>query len=214
MRNDFNLDYNRIKRTGIPEVIFCEGKTPEQTAKIFLETIDRNNCALATRANKDHLQAIKKIVPDAEIFELAKIAKFGKAYEKQDGNVVVATGGTSDIPVAEEAALTLEFLGLAVNRIYDVGVAGLDRILARKDDLNKADIIIVVAGMDGALPSVVAGLTNKLVIGVPAPVGYGAGEKGYAALLAMLNSCAPGLVVVNIGNGFGAACAAAKTLIK
>lgn len=211
---EYNLDIGRKKRTGIPEVIFCEGKTPEQVAEIFARIIENDGCALATRANKEHLLAIKEKNSQVEVFDLAKIAKFGKAYEKQKGKVIVATGGTSDIPVAEEAALTLEFLGFTVKRIYDVGVAGLDRILAHRKAIHEAQAIIAVAGMDGILPTVISGLTKGIVIGVPTPVGYGTGKDGVAALNTMLNSCSPGLVVVNIGNGFGAACAVAKILIK
>ncbi len=211
---EYNLDINRKKRTGIPEVIFCEGKTPEQAAEIFAEIVSNEGYALATRADKEHLQAIKNRVSNVETFGLARVARFGKVYQKQKGHIIVATGGTSDISVAEEATLTLEFLGFTVKRIYDVGVAGLDRILAHRKAIHEAQAIIAVAGMDGILPTVISGLTKGIVIGVPTPVGYGTGKDGVAALNTMLNSCSPGLVVVNIGNGFGAACAVAKILIK
>lgn len=211
-------DNARMARTGIPEVVFCEGKTPEDAAMIFASFVQTHRYAFATRVSTPHRNAIVQKVERVEWNERARTARFGyltqqrRARSSRDGYVVVTTGGTSDVPVAEEAVETLIFLGLQPERLYDVGVAGIDRLLNERERLEKALAIIAVAGMDGALPGVIAGLVKCLVVGVPTEVGYGTGKGGRAALYTMLNACAPGVVVVNIGNGFGAACAVAKAL--
>lgn len=211
-------DNARMARTGIPEVVFCEGKTPEDAAMIFSSFVQTLGYAFATRVHLPHYDAIVQNVEHVEWNERAQTVRLGyvpqqsEARKSRDGYVVVTTGGTSDLPVAEEAVETLLFLGLQPKRLYDVGVAGIDRLLRKRKQLEKALAIIAVAGMDGALPGVIAGLVPGLVVGVPTEVGYGTGKRGRAALHTMLNACAPGVVVVNLGNGFGAACAVAKAL--
>jgi NCAIR mutase (PurE)-related protein len=200
------IDHQRQIRNGCPEVIYCAGKTKEQIAGIFqhmLEAGTKN--VLGTRANKEKFEAVKEVCPDAVFHEQAGIILVEREpLEKTGGKIVVATGGTSDIPVAEEAAITAEYLGNEVVRLYDVGVAGLHRLLSKLDVIASANVIIAVAGMEGALASVIGGLTDKPVIAVPTSVGYGASFNGVSALLCMLNSCANGVVTVNIDNGFGA----------
>jgi len=201
------IDHHRTLRKGMPEVVFCEGKTPEQAAEIFARIVDRNERAMATRADKNHAQAICERVPEAIYHPEGRVIMAGASRRpSQDGQsfIIVATGGTADLPVAEESALTVEFHGHRVQRIYDVGVAGLHRLLDQRELLAKAAVIVAVAGMDGALPGVVAGLVACPVIAVPTSIGYGTGPGGVAALMNMLNSCAPGIAVVNIDNGFGA----------
>lgn len=210
-------DIGRMDRTGIPEVVFCEGKTPEDTARIFSVLAQAHGHAFATRATRTHFKAIAQRVETVEWNARARTVRLGCVTQNEmssprDGYIVVATGGTSDIDVAEEAAETLQFLGLTPKKLYDIGVAGLDRLLSERETLERALAIIAVAGMDGALPGVIAGLVKSLVVGVPTEVGYGTGKGGRAALHTMLNACAPGVVAVNIGNGFGAACAVAKAL--
>lgn len=210
-------DIGRMDRTGIPEVVFCEGKTPKDAAEIFDLLVQTHGFALATRATEAHRDAVLRLVRDTAWNSIAKtlragVAKPNKKVTYPGGYVVIATGGTSDVPVAEEAAETLMFLDIQSKRLYDVGVAGLDRLLSERETLERALAIIAVAGMDGALPGVIAGLVKSLVVGVPTEVGYGTGKGGRAALRTMLNACAPGVVAVNIGNGFGAACAVAKAL--
>jgi len=201
-----SLDHNRALRTGVPEVIFCQGKTPGQVVEIVGQMMQREGRVLATRAATDIAEAVLQAFPQARYHPLARVISLGSLPERgADRYVVVASGGTSDIPVAEEAALTLEFLGDPVERVYDVGVAGLHRLLNKRELLSRADAIIAVAGMEGALASVIGGLVSCPVVAVPTSIGYGASFGGLAALLAMLNSCAPGVVVVNIDNGFGAA---------
>lgn len=206
-----NIDQHRNVRTGHPETIFCEGKTPEQTAEIVAHMAINNSNILATRANSAHFAAVRKIAPDAIYHESARIIIVKKTeVPHSDKIIAVVTAGTSDIPVAEEAAVTAETFGNTVDRIYDVGVAGIHRLFARLDRLQSANVIIVVAGMEGALASVVGGLVDKPVVAVPTSIGYGASFGGVAALLTMLNSCASGVGVVNIDNGFGAGCLAAN----
>jgi len=204
-----NIDHHRKLRQGFPEVIFCQGKTPEQTAGIMERLANDNSNVLATRATKEHFDAVLVKVPDAQYNELARTIILKKENKNNGkGKILVVCAGTSDIPVAEEAAITAEIMGNEVERLSDVGVAGLHRLLANLEKLQSASVIICVAGMEGALPSVVAGLVSCPVIAVPTSVGYGAAFEGLAALLTMLNSCASGVTVVNIDNGFGAGYAA------
>ena len=199
------VDHHRALRVGLPEVIFGQGKTPEQLAKIFSSLAQQAQNVLATRASKEQFAAVRKKVRKAEYREPAKtilLQRDQKKYGK--GLVAVVCAGTSDIPVAEEAAVTAEIMGNKVERLYDVGVAGIHRLLANRNTLMRARVVIVCAGMEGALPSVVGGLIGVPVIAVPTGVGYGAAFKGVAALLGMMNSCASNVSVVNIDNGFGA----------
>ncbi len=199
------LDTHRSVRTGFPEVIFCQGKTPQQVMEIFTRLAVHHDDVLATRASIEQAEAVLRAMPDAEWHETARmIVLRRKKTESPADGILVATGGTSDIPVAEEAAITAELFGNRVERLFDVGVAGLHRLLAQSEALQRARVIIVAAGMEGALASVIGGLVAVPVIAVPTSVGYGAGSGGLTPLLAMLNSCAPGVSVVNIDNGFGA----------
>jgi NCAIR mutase (PurE)-related protein len=204
------LDHHRVLRRGFPEVIFCQGKTVEQVKQIVTTIASRGGKVLATRASREMYEAVKSVVQHAEYHELARMIivrseeEESRAREEFIPKAVVLSAGTADLPVAEEAALTAEAFGMQVSRIYDVGVAGLHRLLDHRQTIESAHVVIVVAGMEGALPSVVAGLIKQPVIAVPTSVGYGASFQGLAALLTMLNSCSPGLVVVNIDNGFGA----------
>ncbi|RLB13446.1 MAG: nickel pincer cofactor biosynthesis protein LarB, partial [Deltaproteobacteria bacterium] len=192
-----------------PEVIFCQGKTEEQILAIAQRILEGGGSLIATRISETGYKAIKQAYPEAVYHEKARIVSVSRAQTpKMRGPVAVVSAGTSDIPVAEEAAVTAELLGNRVVRIYDVGVAGLHRLVSRRDDLVSSTVIIVVAGMEGALASVVGGLVDRPVIAVPTSVGYGASFGGVAALLTMLNSCASGVTVVNIDNGFGAGYAA------
>ncbi|MGH9948840.1 MAG: nickel pincer cofactor biosynthesis protein LarB [Pyrinomonadaceae bacterium] len=200
------VDHGRAARQGFPEVIFGQGKTSEQICGIFEKILARSPNVLITRTNADVYGDIRNIYADAEWHESAKLIRVMR--DKQDlgiGEITVCTAGTSDIPVAEEAALTAEAMGNRVQRIWDAGVAGIHRILGERERLQNSRVIIVVAGMEGALPSVVGGLVSVPVIGVPTSIGYGASFGGVAALLGMLNSCASNVTVVNIDNGFGAA---------
>ena len=199
------VDHHRALRVGMPEVIFGERKTPAQVAAIFKRLAKHGNNVLATRATKEQFAAVKKIVRGAKYEKAARaivLRRDHKLYGK--GVIAVVSAGTSDIPVAEEAVVTAELMGNQVERIYDVGVAGIHRLLAQKNALSRARVIIVCAGMEGALPSVVGGLVGAPVIAVPTSVGYGAAFQGLAALLGMMNSCASNVSVVNIDNGFGA----------
>lgn len=204
------IDHHRGLRRGFPEAVFCERKTTEQVVEILKRLSKHNSVVLGTRASRDVYEAVCKELPHAEYHEVARIIVVRSpdlATETQtDDNkyVLVITAGTADIPVAEEAAVTAEAMGSVVKRAYDIGVAGIHRLFDQKDLLDNANVIIVVAGMEGALASVVGGLVNKPVIAVPTSVGYGASFQGLAALLTMLNTCAEGVVVVNIDNGFGA----------
>jgi NCAIR mutase (PurE)-related protein len=201
------IDYPRTQRKGSPEVVFCEGKTPEQAARIFARLAEHDGRAMATRASPAHAQAIAELTPPARYHAEARLVLLGQAElaaEAAAALVLVASGGTADIPVAEEAALTAGFNGCRVMRLWDVGIAGVHRLLAESRLLAEAAVIIAVAGMDGALPGVIAGLVACPVIAVPTAIGYGTGLGGVAALMNMLNACAPGVAVVNIDNGFGA----------
>ena len=199
------IDNHRCVRTGVPEVIYCEGKTIEQTQGIVLNMAQHYSNILATRVSPEMAEGIMDVIDDCEYHKMARIAVVKPASIERKGNIAIVTAGTSDIPVAEEAAITAEVLGNHVTRIYDAGVAGIHRILEVKDELFKANVAVVVAGMEGALASVVGGLVSCPVIGVPTSIGYGASFGGVSALLCMLNSCASGVSVVNIDNGFGAA---------
>jgi len=205
------IDSHRNLRRGFPEVILAQGKTVDQVAKIAQRMLENNNNLLITRASQEVYDAVHEIEPKAEYNELGRTIAVRKIRrEVTDGGLIlVVTGGTADIPVAEEAAVTAGIMGNRVERLYDVGVAGLHRLLGNKDRLFEASVIIVVAGMEGALASVVGGMVDKPVIAVPTSVGYGASFNGLAALLTMLNSCASGVSVVNIDNGFGAGYSAA-----
>jgi NCAIR mutase (PurE)-related protein len=200
------IDHHRTLRTGLPEVIYAAGKTPTQTAEIFTSMASTGADVLATRATPDHAAAILAGNPAAIHNETARtITLRQSAAAEPVGHIAVLCAGTSDLPVAEEAATTAELFGCRVTRLYDVGVAGLHRLLAVRPQLAEADVVIVCAGMEGALPSVVGGLVGVPVIAVPTSVGYGASFAGTTALLGMLNSCSPNVTVVNIDNGFGAA---------
>jgi NCAIR mutase (PurE)-related protein len=202
------VDTHRRLRTGIPEVVYSAGKTPEQVASIMERLHERHGVVMATRASADHFAAVVQCLPDAVLHEPARIievrAEPRPELPADSPYVLVVSAGTSDQPVAEEAAVTAEILGSRVERLYDCGVAGLHRLLASREVLDRAKALIVVAGMEGALPSVVGGLVEQPVIAVPTSVGYGAAFGGIAALLGMLNTCASGVAVVNIDNGFGA----------
>jgi NCAIR mutase (PurE)-related protein len=198
------IDHHRCIRNGVPEVIYCEGKTIPQIREIVERISQYHVNILATRANQDVFDGIQEVFPDSEYHGMARIVVVKPRPVEKQGNVAVVCAGTSDLPVAEEAAVTAEVLGNRANRFYDVGVAGIHRLLGVCDELFKASVAIVVAGMEGALASVVGGLVSCPVIAVPTSVGYGASFGGLAALLCMLNSCASGVSVVNIDNGFGA----------
>lgn len=205
------VDHHRTSRKGFPEVVFGEGKAPAQVAAIAGRIVTRGQTLLITRSNAEAYAAVRQVVPDAVFHEHARIIE-RRAGElaRGTGTVLVAVAGTSDLAVAEEAAITAEVMNNPVDRLFDVGVAGLHRLLSARDRLDAARVVIVVAGMEGALPSVIGGLVRAPVIAVPTSVGYGAAFGGVSALLGMLNSCAPGVAVVNIDNGFGAACIASQ----
>ena len=199
------VDSHRCIRHGFPEVVLCSGKTKEQSVKIILSLSKTSSVVLATRANKEIFNSIKKKVKKVEFNELARTILIKKRPIKfNKGEIAVVCAGTSDIPVAEEAVVTASAMGNKVEKFYDVGVAGIHRVLNYREKLEKANVIIVVAGMEGALASVVGGLVDKPVIAVPTSIGYGASFGGVSALLTMLNSCASNVAVVNIDNGFGA----------
>jgi NCAIR mutase (PurE)-related protein len=200
------VDHHRALRTGFPEVIFCPGKTPDQVTRIVEAMREQEQVVLATHASTEIYQAVQAVTSEAVYHEDAQIVQVGQpeATDCESGSVLVVSAGTSDIPVAEEARVTAVAAGCEVQSLYDVGVAGLHRLLGHREMLEQAAVIVVVAGMEGALPSVIGGLVSAPVIAVPTSIGYGASFGGVAALLAMLNSCASGVVVVNIDNGFGA----------
>ncbi len=218
------LDTQREKRTGFPEVVFCEGKPDEYLIEIYKKLYDQDKKVFGTRASLHQYEIIKKVLPEAQYDEVSRILKVvtkeelphggesktgsdnvGDSSNKQDAHYIVdCTGGTADIPVAEEAAQTAEYFGARVERVYDVGVSGIHRVLSKEDILQGADCVIAVAGMEGALASVIGGLVSNPVIAVPTSVGYGASFGGMSALLTMINSCANGITVVNIDNGYGA----------
>ena len=201
-----SLDHDRSLRRGFPEVVYCEGKTLQQATAILQVLAARHANVLGTRASKELFDVIKPVLPEAVYYELPRLIVLEKEPlpKDPDRKIAVITAGTSDVPVAEEAAVTAEVMGNEVLRIYDVGVAGIHRLLGRVDEIRTANVIVVIAGMEGALASVVGGLVDKPVIAVPTSVGYGANFKGLSALLGMLNSCSAGVAVVNIDNGFGA----------
>ncbi len=206
-------DTQRLSRTGFGEVIFCEGKTPEQTAIIASRLVLSQGSVLCTRASAAHFEAVRQVHEEAYYDAIAACIVCGKASAPQRvGKVAVVSAGTSDQRVAAEALCTLHYLGHKTEIIADCGVAGIHRVIAHYASLEECDAVIVVAGMEGALPSVVGGLTGRPVVAVPTSIGYGASFQGLAALLGMLNSCAAGVVVVNIDNGFGAAMAVARLL--
>ncbi len=203
------LDHHRALRTGMPEVIFAEGKTAAQVATIFAHMAKAGGNVLATRASRAAYDAVRELEPRAEFHETARAITLTQMQTAQGkGMVAVVCAGTSDLPIAEEAAITARLTGNTVELIADVGVAGIHRLLAQQSALKQARVLIVCAGMEGALPTVVGGLVNAPVIAVPTSIGYGASLGGVAALLGMLNTCSPNVCVVNIDNGFGAACIA------
>ncbi|MFH1761663.1 MAG: nickel pincer cofactor biosynthesis protein LarB [bacterium] len=205
------IDHHRIIRKGFPEIIYCEGKRPEQIVSICKAIIAKKSILLGTRLSEAVYKKIKHKLKGVKYHPLARIITCtpgGASLKKRKGKVMIICAGTADIPVAEEAAVTAEIMGNPIKRIYDVGVAGIHRLLAHQKDIGSASVIIVIAGMEGALLSVVGGMVSVPVIGVPTSVGYGTCFKGLTPLLAMLNSCASGTTVVNIDNGFGAAYAA------
>ena len=206
------VDHHRALRQGFPEVIFCQGKTPDQVVAISQKIVDTGASLLATRASAETASAVLSALPDAQHNEVARtVVVPGDSADgvEVSGNVLVVSAGTSDLPVAEEACVTIEVMGSPAERLYDVGVAGIHRLLAHREMIENASAIVVAAGMEGALASVVGGLVDVPVIAVPTSTGYGASFGGVAALLGMLNSCAPGVTVVNIDNGFGAGYTAA-----
>ncbi|MFQ6113511.1 MAG: nickel pincer cofactor biosynthesis protein LarB [bacterium] len=202
-----NLDHHRALRKGVPEVVFCQNKRVEQAVEIICQLAQRND-VLATRATRAIFGRVQEITTNAEFNEVAGTIVIQHCEHERkpvtDKKILVITAGTSDIPVAEEAVVTANTIGHPVERLYDVGIAGIHRLFNNKSKIDTANVLIVVAGMDGALPAVVAGVVNKPVIAVPTSVGYGASFQGLAPLLTMLNACAPGVAVVNIDNGFGA----------
>ena len=198
------LDLDRKKRTGFPEVVFCQGKKDEFLKDIFTKLYAANGEVMGTRATKEQFEIVKSVLKNAEYNEISKIITVRKERKKLVGSIAVCTAGTADIPVAEEAAQSAEFFGCFVERIYDVGVSGIHRLLSKTELLQKANCIVAVAGMEGALASVIGGLVAVPVIAVPTSVGYGASFDGLSALLTMINSCANGISVVNIDNGYGA----------
>jgi len=205
------VDTHRALRKGFPEVIFGAGKTPEQVVKIAAKLLEREQRVLVTRINAEHARALKRKFSMAVHHKLARCATLEKKpLPRRPGSIAVVCAGTSDLPIAEEAAVTAEIMGNRVERVHDAGVAGLHRLWPHLEVILSANVLIVVAGMEGALPSVIGGLVSRPVIAVPTSIGYGASFGGVAALLAMLNSCASGVTVVNIDNGFGAGYAASQ----
>lgn len=199
------LDHHRKLRQGVAEVIFCEGKSLEHLGSIFKTLAAEDSRVLGTRASMKQYEYVKTLVPDVKYDEISRILTCERESLEPKGCIAVCAAGTADIPVAEEAVKTAEFFGSRVNRIYDIGIAGIHRIFANLEEINSANCIIAVAGMEGALPGILAGLVDKPVIAVPTSVGYGSNFEGLSALLTMMNSCANGVSVVNIDNGYGAA---------
>ncbi len=198
------LDTGRKERTGFGEVVFCQGKSDEFLKDIFARLFEANGEVLGTRATQEQFEIVKEIFPQAGYDKISQTIKIQREKKNLCGNIAVCTAGTADIPVAEEAAQTAEFFGSYVERIFDVGVSGIHRLLSQTEKLEKANVVVAVAGMEGALASVVGGLVSVPVIAVPTSVGYGANLGGISALLTMINSCANGISVVNIDNGYGA----------
>ncbi len=198
------LDIHRQMRSGFPEVVFCSGKPDQYLVSIFKRLYEENGEVLGTRAQVAQYELVKEVLPQVSFDEVSHILKVEKEGKIRQGKITVCTAGTADIPVAEEAAQTAEYFGSNVERIYDVGVSGLHRLLSKLDEIQEANCVIAVAGMEGALASVIGGLVSRPVIAVPTSVGYGASLNGLSALLTMINSCANGIAVVNIDNGYGA----------
>jgi len=198
------LDLTREERTGFPEVVFCSGKEDSFLIDIYRRLYEENGEVFGTRASKEQFELIRNVFPDVVYDPVSRILKIENKKKELIGNIAVCTAGTADIPVAEEAAQTAEFFGSSVTRIFDVGVSGIHRLLSKTEELRQANVVIAVAGMEGALPSVIGGLVKVPVIAVPTSVGYGANFEGLSALLTMINSCANGISVVNIDNGYGA----------
>ena len=203
-----SIDHHRSLRQGFPEVIYCQGKTKSQIVDIARTLLKKGNPLLATRVQPEVARALKRLNSKAEYHESARIVSVQARKKKRVGDIVLVTAGTADVPIAEEARVTAEIMGSRVQKLYDVGVAGLHRLLDRQEILHKARVLVVVAGMDGVLPSVVGGLVSCPVVAVPTSQGYGASFGGLSALLTMLNACSSGIGVVNIDNGFGAGCLA------
>lgn len=199
------LDFQRKERRGFGETIFCEGKEDFALAEIFKTFSERKESVIGTRASLNQFEKVREIVPEANYDKTSRIISLVYGQEKKIGNVAICTGGTADLKVAEEARITAEFFGANVSKFYDVGVSGLHRLTSKIDEISKANVIIAIAGMEGALPTVIGGLVNKPIIAVPTSVGYGASFNGLSALLTMLNTCAEGVNVVNIDNGYSAA---------
>lgn len=198
------LDMHREIRSGFPEVIYCAGKPDEYLVSIYEKMTETNGCAFGTRASKEQFELVKKHIPDIEYDPVSKILKVERNPKERKGMIAVCCAGTADLPVAEEAAQTAEYFGTRVERIFDVGVSGIHRLLSKVEILQQANCVVAIAGMEGALASVVGGLVSNPVIAVPTSVGYGASFGGLSALLTMINSCANGVAVVNIDNGYGA----------
>lgn len=198
------LDSHREIRSGFPEVIFCSGKPDEYLTSIYKKLYELHGEVFGTRADQHQYELVRKVLPDIVYDEISHILKLEAEDKKRRGKIVVCSAGTADIPVAEEAAQTAEYFGSYVERIYDVGVSGIHRLLSKVSDLQEANCVVAVAGMEGALASVIGGLVSRPVIAVPTSVGYGASMHGLSALLTMINSCANGVAVVNIDNGYGA----------
>lgn len=198
------LDSHREIRSGFPEVIFCSGKPDEYLVSIYKKMYEANGEAFGTRAGVRQFELVREVIPGISYDEVSHILKIEKEGKERSGKIAVCTAGTADIPVAEEAAQTAEFFGSAVERVYDVGVSGIHRLFSRLDTIQEANCVVAVAGMEGALASVIGGLVSNPVIAVPTSIGYGASMKGLSALLTMVNSCANGIAVVNIDNGYGA----------
>lgn len=198
------LDHHRALRSGFGETVFCQGKPDEYLVQIYRKFFERDGEVLGTRATKEQFELVKQEVPEVTYDPISRILKVERKNKERTGCIAVCTGGTADIPVAEEAAQTAEYFGSYVDRIYDVGVAGIHRLLSNRERIGRANCIVAAAGMEGALGTVIAGIAECPVIAVPTSVGYGASFHGLSALLTMLNSCANGISVVNIDNGYGA----------
>ncbi|MDO4978333.1 MAG: nickel pincer cofactor biosynthesis protein LarB [Eubacteriales bacterium] len=198
------IDTHREIRSGFPEVVYCSNKADEHLIQIYQHLYDQYGEVFGTRATPHQYEIVKEVIPEISYDKISRILKYEKADKKRIGKIAVCTAGTADIPVAEEAASTAEYMGANVERIFDVGVCGIHRLLSKLDTIQSANCIVAVAGMEGALASVIGGLVDKPIIAVPTSVGYGASLNGISALLTMINSCANGIAVVNIDNGYGA----------
>lgn len=206
------LDPNREKRTAIPEIIFCENKTTQKILEIIKELYQENGIVIGTRCSEEKLKVIKRKYPNGKYSFEGNAFYIGKPKKKFSGKVALITAGTTDVPVLEEASIVLEALGVNFEKFYDIGVAGIHRLFSKYEKINSCDVLIVAAGMEGALPSVIGGIFSQPIIAIPVSVGYGTALQGFTALFAMLTSCSPGITVVNINNGVGAAAAAIKIL--